>query len=191
MLAQIRGARELPALREHAAQLSRMCAAVRASLETHVRWALRWPALGLLLARNACRLLPLVAACAQPPGAPACFHPTYPRRAEEQELWPLFAEHFSIGEQEALVGVIIGNTGAEVLTTMLSWVQGARGFLACWVAGAGRAGRLKQRGAVRRLRPLRAAFPAPPGCHSAWLPRPLAPHPRPLLALVLHLPQAP
>jgi hypothetical protein len=45
-------------------------------------------------------------------------------RAEEQELWPLFAEHFSIAEQENLVGVIIGNTGAEVLTTMLSWVQG-------------------------------------------------------------------
>lgn len=51
-------------------------------------------------------------------------------RAEEQELWPLFAEHFSIAEQESLVGVIIGNTGAEVLTTMLSWVQGG-----CEVAG--------------------------------------------------------
>lgn len=25
------------------------------------------------------------------------------RSAEEQELWPLFAEHFSIQEQEALV----------------------------------------------------------------------------------------
>lgn len=37
VIEQIRTARELPALREHAAQLSRMCAAVRASLETHVR----------------------------------------------------------------------------------------------------------------------------------------------------------
>ncbi|KAL4436350.1 hypothetical protein ABPG77_009912 [Micractinium sp. CCAP 211/92] len=82
VLDQIRAARDLPSLRQHAAQLSRMVAAVRASLETHVR-------------------------------------------AEEQELWPLFAEHFSIAEQEALVGVIIGNTGAEVLTTMLSWVQGS------------------------------------------------------------------
>ncbi|EFN52596.1 hypothetical protein CHLNCDRAFT_138627 [Chlorella variabilis] len=69
VLAQIKAARELPELRQHAAQLSRM--------------------------------------------------------AEEQELWPLFAEHFSIAEQESLVGVIIGNTGAEVLTTMLSWVQGS------------------------------------------------------------------
>jgi hypothetical protein len=49
-----------------------MCAAVRASLETHVR-------------------------------------------AEEAELWPLFSEHFSIKEQQHLVGVIIGRTGAEVL----------------------------------------------------------------------------
>jgi hypothetical protein len=53
-------------------QLRRMCAAVRASLETHVR-------------------------------------------AEEAELWPLFSEHFSIKEQQHLVGVIIGRTGAEVL----------------------------------------------------------------------------
>jgi hypothetical protein len=37
VMAQMKSARELPALREHAAQLSRMCAAVRASLETHVR----------------------------------------------------------------------------------------------------------------------------------------------------------
>lgn len=44
-------------------------------------------------------------------------------RAEEKELWPLFAEHFSVEEQEHLVGVIIGRTGAEVLHTMLSWVQ--------------------------------------------------------------------
>jgi hypothetical protein len=37
VLVQIRAARGLGELREHAAQLSRMCAAVRASLETHVR----------------------------------------------------------------------------------------------------------------------------------------------------------
>jgi zinc finger-like protein len=46
-------------------------------------------------------------------------------RAEEAELWPLFAEHFSAEEQEHLVGVIIGRTGAEVLHTMLSWVRGS------------------------------------------------------------------
>jgi hypothetical protein len=64
-------------------------------------------------------------------------------RAEEQELWPLFAEHFSIAEQESLVGVIIGNTGAEVLTTMLSWVQGARaggGVCVCVCVGGGGGG---------------------------------------------------
>jgi len=36
-------------------------------------------------------------------------------RAEEAELWPLFSEHFSVQEQQHLVGVIIGRTGAEVL----------------------------------------------------------------------------
>jgi zinc finger protein-like protein len=72
----------LEQLRGHATQLSRMCAAVRASLETHVR-------------------------------------------AEEKELWPLFAEHFSVEEQEHLVGLIIGQTGGEVLRSMLSWVRDA------------------------------------------------------------------
>lgn len=40
VLDQVRAAgavRALPALRDHVAQLSRMCAAVRASLETHLR----------------------------------------------------------------------------------------------------------------------------------------------------------
>ena len=46
-------------------------------------------------------------------------------RAEEQELWPLFAENFSEAEQEHLVGVIVGRTGAEVLQAMLPWVTGA------------------------------------------------------------------
>eukprot|EP00192_Tetraselmis_astigmatica_P000948 CAMPEP_0117679692 /NCGR_PEP_ID=MMETSP0804-20121206/17947_1 /TAXON_ID=1074897 /ORGANISM="Tetraselmis astigmatica, Strain CCMP880" /LENGTH=1249 /DNA_ID=CAMNT_0005489125 /DNA_START=485 /DNA_END=4234 /DNA_ORIENTATION=- len=43
-------------------------------------------------------------------------------RAEETELWPLFNEHFSFEEQETIVGSIIGNTGAEVLQTMITWV---------------------------------------------------------------------
>lgn len=70
---------DLENLRLTASKLSRMCAAVRASLETHVR-------------------------------------------AEEKELWPLFTEHFTTEEQEELVGIIIGQTGAEVLHVMLSWV---------------------------------------------------------------------
>lgn len=45
-------------------------------------------------------------------------------RAEEQELWPLFAEYFTEAEQDHLVGVIIGRTGAEVLQAMLPWVTG-------------------------------------------------------------------
>ena len=69
----------LTKLKNLSSKLSRMCAAIRASLETHVR-------------------------------------------AEEKELWPLFTEHFTIEEQQNLVGVIIGQTGAEVLHVMLSWV---------------------------------------------------------------------
>lgn len=34
---------------------------------------------------------------------------------EEEELWPLFDVHFSIEEQDEIVGRIIGTTGAEVL----------------------------------------------------------------------------
>jgi len=45
--------------------------------------------------------------------------------AEERELWPLFAENFSTAEQEALVGVIVGRTGAEVLAATLPWVVAA------------------------------------------------------------------
>ncbi|KAI3817212.1 hypothetical protein L1987_11001 [Smallanthus sonchifolius] len=41
---------------------------------------------------------------------------------EELELWPLFDRHFSIEEQDKLVGRIIGTTGAEVLQSMLPWV---------------------------------------------------------------------
>ncbi|KAJ8548283.1 hypothetical protein K7X08_030752 [Anisodus acutangulus] len=44
---------------------------------------------------------------------------------EEVELWPLFDLHFSIEEQDKLVGRIIGTTGAEVLQSMLPWVTTA------------------------------------------------------------------
>lgn len=43
---------------------------------------------------------------------------------EEQELWPLFAENFTVKEQQDIVGMIIGRTGAEVLQAMLPWVTG-------------------------------------------------------------------
>ncbi|KIY98471.1 hypothetical protein MNEG_9490 [Monoraphidium neglectum] len=76
------GGDDVEEVRELVLQLRRMCAAVRASLETHVR-------------------------------------------AEEAELWPLFAEHFTFEEQQHLVGVIIGRTGAEVLQALLPWVTGS------------------------------------------------------------------
>ncbi|KAF3339714.1 RING finger protein C2F3.16 [Carex littledalei] len=41
---------------------------------------------------------------------------------EELELWPLFDRHFSVAEQDKIVGRIIGTTGAEVLQSMLPWV---------------------------------------------------------------------
>ncbi|MCO5569695.1 hypothetical protein L7F22_023411 [Adiantum nelumboides] len=41
---------------------------------------------------------------------------------EEHELWPLFNAHFSVQEQEKIVGRIIGTTGAEVLQSMIPWV---------------------------------------------------------------------
>ncbi|XP_031121997.1 zinc finger protein BRUTUS-like [Ipomoea triloba] len=44
---------------------------------------------------------------------------------EEVELWPLFDTHFTVEEQDKLVGRIIGTTGAEVLQSMLPWVTGA------------------------------------------------------------------
>nr|CAB3473939.1 unnamed protein product [Digitaria exilis] len=44
---------------------------------------------------------------------------------EELELWPLFDKHFSVEEQDKLVGRIIGSTGAEVLQSMLPWVTSA------------------------------------------------------------------
>ncbi|CAH9084819.1 unnamed protein product [Cuscuta epithymum] len=44
---------------------------------------------------------------------------------EELELWPLFGKHFSLEEQDRIVGCIIGTTGAEVLQSMLPWVTSA------------------------------------------------------------------
>ena len=44
---------------------------------------------------------------------------------EEAELWPMFERHFSFEEQEKIVGLIIGRTGAEVLRSMLIWVREA------------------------------------------------------------------
>ncbi|KAK6921197.1 Zinc finger, CHY-type [Dillenia turbinata] len=44
---------------------------------------------------------------------------------EELELWPLFGWHFSVEEQDKIVGRIIGTTGAEVLQSMLPWVTSA------------------------------------------------------------------
>lgn len=41
---------------------------------------------------------------------------------EELELWPLFDKHFSLEEQDKIVGRIIGTIGAEVLQSMLPWV---------------------------------------------------------------------
>ncbi|KAJ1405725.1 Zinc finger, RING-type [Sesbania bispinosa] len=40
---------------------------------------------------------------------------------EELELWPLFGKHFTVEEQDKIVGRIIGTTGAEVLQSMLPW----------------------------------------------------------------------
>ncbi|XP_027340585.1 zinc finger protein BRUTUS-like isoform X2 [Abrus precatorius] len=44
---------------------------------------------------------------------------------EECELWPLFGRHFTVEEQDKIVGRIIGTTGAEVLQSMLPWVTSA------------------------------------------------------------------
>ncbi|KAI5083971.1 hypothetical protein GOP47_0000140 [Adiantum capillus-veneris] len=44
---------------------------------------------------------------------------------EERELWPLFNEHFSVQEQEKIIGRIIGTTGAEVLQSMIRRVTAA------------------------------------------------------------------
>eukprot|EP00798_Chlamydomonas_sp_ICE-L_P000661 gene661-2096_t len=68
------------AMHELALDVRHMCAAIRASVETHIH-------------------------------------------SEESELWPLFAEHFSCDEQQYLVGVIIGRTGAQVLQALMPWIS--------------------------------------------------------------------
>ena len=97
---RIQPSSSLQDLRQHSSQLQRMCAAMRATLEQHVK-------------------------------------------AEEHELWPLFNEHFTAEEQQHIVGMIIGRSGAEVLQTMLPWItgwalvlQGAQG----WGRGEGGVG---------------------------------------------------
>jgi zinc finger-like protein len=82
VISRVQSSSSMQEVRSLSLQLRRMCAAVRASLETHVR-------------------------------------------AEEAELWPLFSEHFTMEEQQHLVGVIIGRTGAEVLQALLPWVTGS------------------------------------------------------------------
>lgn len=42
---------------------------------------------------------------------------------EEEELWPLFALHFTKAEQGAIVGRVIGRTGAEAMQAVLPWVK--------------------------------------------------------------------
>lgn len=81
VMSQLKAATCCNALRALSGTVRRMCAAVRASLETHIR-------------------------------------------GEERELWPLFSEHFSVDEQQYLVGVIIGRTGAQVLQALLPWISG-------------------------------------------------------------------
>ena len=85
-------------LRQHSSQLQRMCAAMRATLEQHVK-------------------------------------------AEEHELWPLFNEHFTVEEQQHIVGMIIGRSGAEVLQTMLPWITGGVSYPAGGSGWGGREGR--------------------------------------------------
>ncbi|KAM3307842.1 zinc finger protein BRUTUS-like [Capsicum chacoense] len=41
---------------------------------------------------------------------------------EEIELWPLFEEHFSVEEQEKIIGDMIGRTKAESLQEMIPWL---------------------------------------------------------------------
>ncbi|EXC25401.1 Uncharacterized RING finger protein [Morus notabilis] len=44
---------------------------------------------------------------------------------EEYELWPLFGIHFSVEEQNKIVGFVLGTTGAEELQLLLPWVTSA------------------------------------------------------------------
>ncbi|XP_049345318.1 zinc finger protein BRUTUS-like At1g74770 [Solanum verrucosum] len=42
---------------------------------------------------------------------------------EEVELWPLFKEHFSVEEQEKIIGDMLGRTNAENLQEMIPWLM--------------------------------------------------------------------
>ncbi|KAK4375621.1 hypothetical protein RND71_006298 [Anisodus tanguticus] len=42
---------------------------------------------------------------------------------EEVELWPLFKEHFSVEEQEKIIGDMLGRTKAESLQEMIPWLM--------------------------------------------------------------------
>ncbi|PHT47829.1 hypothetical protein CQW23_12037 [Capsicum baccatum] len=42
---------------------------------------------------------------------------------EEIELWPLFREHFSVEEQEKIVGNMLGRTKTEILQEMIPWLM--------------------------------------------------------------------
>ncbi|XVF12013.1 hypothetical protein REPUB_Repub08aG0078000 [Reevesia pubescens] len=42
---------------------------------------------------------------------------------EEVELWPLFRECFSLKEQEKIIGIMLGRTGAEILQDMIPWLM--------------------------------------------------------------------
>ncbi|KAJ8536429.1 hypothetical protein K7X08_034830 [Anisodus acutangulus] len=42
---------------------------------------------------------------------------------EEIELWPLFREHFSVEEQEKIVGNMLGRTKAEFLQEIIPWLM--------------------------------------------------------------------
>ena len=142
---RLKGCQELHALRDITGQLQRNCAAMRATLEQHVRAEEQelWPLfaehfstaeqeeiVGRIIGRTGAEalqaMLPWVAGVLL-----SCvpLHPEHAQvqpwsRAEEQELLPLFAEHFSTAEQEEIVGRIIGRTGAEALQAMLPWVAG-------------------------------------------------------------------
>ncbi|XP_059289814.1 zinc finger protein BRUTUS-like At1g74770 isoform X2 [Lycium ferocissimum] len=57
---------------------------------------------------------------------------------EEVELWPLFKEHFSVEEQENIIGDMLGRTKAESLQEMIPWLMASltpeeqQGIMSIW-----------------------------------------------------------
>ncbi|XP_004242165.1 zinc finger protein BRUTUS-like At1g74770 isoform X1 [Solanum lycopersicum] len=57
---------------------------------------------------------------------------------EEVELWPLFKEHFSVEEQEKIIGDMLGRTKAEILREMIPWLMASltpeeeHGIMSIW-----------------------------------------------------------